>query len=140
MSGIVILFMLFDSIFKFIQPDPVVQGTLELGFAEHHIALIGLLGLMSILLYTYPQTSVLGAILLTGFFGGVIATHVRLDNPLFSHTLFPVFLAILAWGGIWLRDERVRKLIPLQKTNRLNHEEQSTPVDNLTQGKIKESL
>ena len=138
MSGLVILFMLFDSVFKFIQPEPVVQGTLELGFAEHHIALIGLLGLLSILLYAYQRTSVLGVIMLTGFFGGVIATHVRLDNPLFSHTLFPVVLALLAWGGIWLRDERLRMLIPFKKPNhRVKEEAQSTFVNNLKQAETK---
>lgn len=111
MSGLVILFMLFDSIFKFIQPEEVVKGTLELGFAEHHIAILGILGLLSILLYAYPRTTLLGAVLLTGYWGGAIATHVRLDNPLFSHVLFPVYLAVLAWGAIWLKDERVRNLM-----------------------------
>lgn len=115
MSGLVILFMLMDSIGKFIQPEEVVQGTLELGFSEHHIALIGILGLLSILLYAFPRTSVLGAVLLTGYFGGAVATHIRLDNPLFSHILVPVFLAVLAWGGIWLKDERIRNLIPIIK-------------------------
>lgn len=113
MSGLVILFMLFDSIFKFIQPVEVTQATVQLGFAEHHIVVMGTLGLISILLYAIPRTAVLGAILLTGYFGGAIVTHVRLDNPLFSHILFPVYLGILAWGGLWLRDERVRRLIPL---------------------------
>ena len=111
MSGLVILFMLADSIFKFIQPVEVVQGTIDLGWAAHHIAVIGALGLLSIVLYAIPRTAVLGAILLTGYFGGAIATHLRLDNPLFSHILFPVYLAILAWGGLWLRDERVRKIL-----------------------------
>ena len=115
MSGIVILFMLSDSIFKFIQPAPVIEGTLELGYAEHHIAILGTLGLLSILLYAIPRTSILGAVLLTGYFGGVIATHLRLDNPLFSHILFPVYLAILAWGGLWLRNEKLRALFPLLK-------------------------
>lgn len=103
--------MLADSIFKFIQPAEVVQGTVDLGYATHHIAIIGMLGLLSILLYAIPRTAILGAILLTGYFGGAIATHLRLDNPLFSHTLFPVYLGILAWGGLWLRDERLRKLL-----------------------------
>ena len=115
MSGLVILFMLFDSIFKFVKPTTVVEGTLTLGYAEHHIVVIGLLGFISILLYAIPRTSFLGAVLLTGYFGGAIATHFRLDNPLFTHTLFPVYLAVLAWGGIWLRNVEVRKLIPLQK-------------------------
>jgi hypothetical protein len=111
MSGLVILFMLADSIFKFIQPAEVVQGTLDFGYATHHIAIIGMLGLLSILLYAIPRTAILGAILLTGYFGGAIATHLRLDNPLFSHILFPVYLAVLAWGGLWLRDERLRRML-----------------------------
>jgi hypothetical protein len=115
MSGIVILFMLFDSIFKLIKPAPVVEGTLELGYAEHHIIVMGILGLLSILLYAIPRTSVLGVVLLTGYFGGVIATHLRLDNPLFSHILFPVYLAVLAWGGLWLRNETLRTLFPLRQ-------------------------
>lgn len=115
MGGIVILFMLVDSVFKFIQPTEVVESTLELGFAEHHIIVIGILGLISILLYTFPRTSLLGAVLLTGYWGGAIATHIRLDNPLFSHILMPVFLGILAWGALWLKDERVRNLMPFQK-------------------------
>lgn len=115
MSGIVILFMLFDSIFKFIQPAPVIEGTLELGYAEHHIIVLGILGLLSILLYAIPRTSVLGVVLLTGYFGGVIATHLRLDNPLFSHILFPVYLAVLAWGGLWLRNATLRTLFPLRQ-------------------------
>lgn len=115
MSGIVILFMLMDSIGKFIKPPEVVDGTLELGYSEHHITLLGVLGLTSILIYVIPRTSVLGALLLTAYFGGAIAMHVRLDNPLFTHILFPVYLAVLAWGGIWLRNESLRQLIPLRK-------------------------
>lgn len=120
MSGIVILFMLMDSIMKFIQPPSVVEGTVSLGFAEHHILVIGILGLISILLYAYPRTSILGAVLLTGYWGGAIATHVRLDNPLFTHILFPIYLAILAWGGIWLREEKLRDLIPFKKKKTIN--------------------
>ncbi len=87
MSGLVFLFMLFDSIFKMIKPAPVVEGTLELGYSEHHIIVIGTLGLLSVILYAIPRTTVLGAVLLTGYFGGAIATHIREDNPLFTHTL-----------------------------------------------------
>ncbi|MED1722018.1 DoxX family protein [Brevibacillus parabrevis] len=110
MSWLVILFMLFDGVFKLIQPASVVEGTLVLGFAQHHIALLGILAIISTVLYALPRTAVLGAILLTGYFGGVIATQVRVDAPLLTHTLFAVYLAILAWGGLWLRDERVRNL------------------------------
>ncbi|MEX0648011.1 MAG: DoxX family protein [Balneolaceae bacterium] len=119
MSGIVILFMLADSIGKFIKPEAVITGTLELGYAEHHLLVMGILSLFSILLYAFPRTALLGAVLLTGYWGGAIATHVSLDNPLFSHILFPIYLAVLAWGGIWLRDERIRNLVPLLKQRSL---------------------
>jgi energy-converting hydrogenase Eha subunit C len=115
MSGIAILFMLLDSIMKLFKPAFVVDSTVSLGFQEHHIYLIGILGLLSTILYTLPRTAIIGAILLTGYFGGVIATQVRLDAPLFSTILFPVYLAVLVWGGIWLRNEQVRKLLLLQK-------------------------
>lgn len=115
MSGLVILFMLFDAIMKFVQPPAVVEGTLALGYETHHIAIIGALALISIILYAIPKTSVLGALLLTGYYGGVVATHIRVDNPLFTHTLFPVYLAILAWGGLWLVNDKLRALIPLRR-------------------------
>lgn len=115
MSGIVILFMLMDSIMKFIQPAEVVTGTTELGFELHHIFTLGILGLISVLLYTYPRTSLLGAILLTAYWGGAVATHLRLDNPLFSHLLFPVYLGILAWGVLWLRDQNIRNFLPFRR-------------------------
>jgi hypothetical protein len=114
MSWLIILFMLFDSILKLIKPAPVVEGTVTLGYAEHHIIVIGILGLLSTILYAVPRTSFLGALLLTGYFGGVIATQIRVDAPLFSTILFPVYLAVLTWGGVWLRDEKVRRLISLQ--------------------------
>jgi hypothetical protein len=116
MSGLVILFMLLDSIMKFVKPPEVIEGTLVLGFGEHHLVIIGTLGLISTLLYAFPRTSVLGAILLTGYFGGAIATHVRLDNPLFTHTLFTVYFGIFVWGGLWLRNPKLRELLPLQSS------------------------
>ena len=111
MASIVILFMLMDSIFKFIVNEQVIKGTTELGFSTHHLPILGTLGLISIILYLIPRTEVLGAILLTGYWGGAIATHVRLDNPLFSHILFPVYLGILAWGALVLKNETLRKLL-----------------------------
>jgi len=116
MSILVILFLVFDATIKFLKPAAVVQTTVnELGYAEHHILLMGFLVLIPTLLYAIPQTSILGAVLLTGYFGGAIATHVRVDNPLFSHTLFPVYFGILMWGGIWLRDERLTAIFPVKK-------------------------
>jgi hypothetical protein len=113
-SGLVILFMLMDSIMKFVKPQEVIDGTLALGFAEQHLVIIGTLGLISTLLYAFPRTSVLGAILLTAYFGGAVATHLRLNNPLFSHTLFTVYFGIFVWGGLWLRNIKLRELMPLR--------------------------
>lgn len=115
MSGIAILFMLLDSIMKLFKPAFVVDATVSLGYQEHHIFLIGMLGLLSTILYALPRTTILGAVVLTGYFGGVIATQVRLDAPLFSTILFPVYLAVLVWGGLWLRNEQDRKFFSLQK-------------------------
>lgn len=120
MSGLVIIFMLFDGITKLLKLTVSLEGTLDMGFAEHHVATIGFLALLSTILYALPQTSVLGAVLLTGFFGGVIASHIRLDNPLFSHTLFPVYFAILTWGGIYLRDERLKNIFPIKQRRQIN--------------------
>ncbi len=115
MGALVILFMLMDSIMKLIPNDIVTKGTVELGYQAHHIPVLGVLGLISIVLFIIPRTQILGAILLTGYFGGAIATHVRLDNPMFSHILFPVYLGVLAWGSLWLKNETLRKLIAGKK-------------------------
>jgi hypothetical protein len=111
MAGIVILFMLMDSVFKFITNEQVTEGATSLGFQLHHLPIMGTLGLFSIILYIIPRTEVLGAILLTGYWGGAIATHVRLDNPLFTHILFPVYLGALAWGALYVKSEKFRDLI-----------------------------
>lgn len=113
MSGIVILFMLSDGIFKLIQPQPVFDTMLELGYGEHHISIVGILALLSVIFYAIPRTAVFGAILLTAFLGGAIATNFRMDYSLFGHVLFPVYITILAWGGLWLRNQKLRELIPL---------------------------
>lgn len=115
MGGLVIAFMLMDSIFKLIPNDMVTAGTVELGYQAHHIPVMGVLGFISVFLFAIPRTQILGAILLTGYFGGAIATHLRLDNPLFSHILFPVYLGALAWGFLWLKDESLRHLIAGKK-------------------------
>ena len=111
MGGLVILFMLMDSTFKFIVNEEVIKGTTDLGFQVHHLPIMGTLGLIATLLYIFPRTEILGALLLTGYWGGAIATHVRMDNPLFTHILFPVYLGVLAWGALWMKSERLRNLI-----------------------------
>ena len=99
---------------KLVKPEPVVKATIELGYPESVIMALGMILLVCVILYMVPRTAVLGAILLTGYFGGAIAAQVRVGNPLFSHVLFPVYLAVLIWGGLFLRDPRLRALIPLR--------------------------
>jgi hypothetical protein len=114
MSALVILFMLFDGVIKLPPLDIVTQTSAQMGLpADPGFArLLGVIGLISTALYALPRTSILGAILLTGYMGGAIATHLRIGSPLFSHTLFGVYLGVLLWGGLWLRDPRLRALIP----------------------------
>ena len=115
LSGLAVLFLLFDSIGKLVKPDAVVEGTLDLGYPESTITGIGVTLLVCTLLYIWPRTAVLGAILLTAFLGGAVATHVRVGNPLFSHVLFPVYLGFFIWGGLYLREAAVRALIPMKR-------------------------
>ncbi|WP_426448216.1 DoxX family protein [Paenibacillus sp. S-38] len=110
MSGIVVLFMLFDGIGKIAKPAPVVESTLALGFTENHLVAMGVLSLLCTILYALPRTRFLGALLLTGYLGGAVAAHLRVDHPLWSHMMFPVYVAILAWGALWLIDRRLRNL------------------------------
>jgi DoxX-like protein len=115
MSGLVILFLLTDSAMKLVPLDIVNATSRELGIPEHLSRLFGVLLLVGVALYTWPRTSVLAAIFLTGYLGGAIYVHVRAGSPLFSHTLFGVYLALLMWGGLYLRDGLVRVLIPLRR-------------------------
>lgn len=112
-SALPVLFLLMDAIAKLFKPDAVVTGTLELGYQEGIIIPLGVLLLLCTVIYAIPQTAMLGAVLLTGYLGGTVATHVRLGNPLFTHTLFGVYLGILIWLGLYLRDARLRALVPL---------------------------
>jgi hypothetical protein len=114
-SALPVLFLLFDVSLKLIKPAFVVEANAQLGYQESSILVTGIILLTCVILYVIPQTSVLGAILLTGYLGGAVATHVRIENPLFSHILFPVYVGILIWGGLFLRDARLRALIPLRK-------------------------
>lgn len=115
LSGLVIVFLLFDAVIKLIPLDVVVETSRQLGIPTNLAVTLGVLTLLGTLLYAYPRTSVLGAILLTGYFGGAIYVHVRAGSPLFSHTLFGVYLGILLWGGLYLRDERLRLIFPWRR-------------------------
>jgi len=111
LSAVATLFLAFDAALKVAQVPAVIKGSAELGFAPATIVPLGIVLLTCVLLYAVPATSILGAILLTGYLGGAIATHVRMGNPLFSHTLFPLYVAAFIWGGLLLRDRRVKALL-----------------------------
>ena len=114
MSALPALFLVMDGVMKLAKPDFVVKATVQLGYPESVIFGLGIVVLVCVILYVVPRTAVLGAILLTGYLGGAVATHLRVGDPLFSHTLSPVYFAVLLWGGLYLRDERLRALIPLR--------------------------
>lgn len=112
LSALAVLFLLFDSIGKLLEVPPVVAGSTQLGYPASTVFPIGVILLLCVVAYVIPRTSVLGALLLTGYLGGAVATHVRVGNPLFSHTLFPIYFAFFIWGGLVLRDARLRALLP----------------------------
>ena len=116
-SALVVLFLLFDCAIHFMKIAPVVNAFAELGFPVGLAPRLGAIELVCILLYAVPPTSVLGAILLTGYLGGAVATQMRVGNPLVTETLFPVYLGVLLWGGLFLRDSRLRSLIPRRTPN-----------------------
>lgn len=112
MSAIVVLFLLFDSIMKLIKVAPVTEAFAQLGYPDSLARGIGVIVLVCVVLYAIPRTAMLGAILTTGLLGGAITSHLRLGDPIFTHTLFGVYLGLLAWGGLYFRDERLRSLLP----------------------------
>jgi hypothetical protein len=112
-SAVPVLFLAVDLTVKLLRLAPAMESTAQLGYSTSVVLPLGLLQLACLVLYLVPRTSGLGAVLWTGYLGGAVATHVRLGNPLFSHILFPVFVAALLWLGLWLRDARVRRLLPL---------------------------
>jgi hypothetical protein len=114
LSGIVILFLLFDGAIKLV-PWPVVTETMDrigYGSSETLARTLGVITVACTVLYAIPPTSILGAILLTGYLGGAMASHLRIGSPLFTHTLFGFYLGLMVWGGLWLRDRRLRALMP----------------------------
>lgn len=107
-------FMLLDAAMKLVKPAPVIQAFVRTGWPVALSVPLGVILLVSTMLYLIPRTEILGAILLTGYLGGAVATNMRLENPLFSHTLFPVYFGVMVWGALWLRDRKVEGLIPLR--------------------------
>lgn len=114
LSAIPVLFLLMDGIMKLAKPAPVVEAMAQIGYPASLAVGLGILLLLSVVLYLLPRTSVLGAILLTGYLGGAISAHLRVGNPLFSHILFPAYVGLLLWAGLLLREPRLRTLLPLQ--------------------------
>jgi DoxX-like family len=115
LTAFVALFLTFDTVLKVLKLAPAVQGTTELGYPVGTVLWIGMIELVCLALYLVPRTSVLGALLLTGYLGGAIATHVRVGSPLVSHTLFPIYVALMVWGGLYLREPRLRELLPFRR-------------------------
>jgi hypothetical protein len=115
LSGFMVLFLLFDGIIKFMKIQPVIDTFAQLGWPIKFAVPIGIIDVACAVLYAIPRTAVLGALLLTGLLGGAIATHVRIESPLFSHTLFGVYMGLVAWGALYLREPRLRALLPLSR-------------------------
>ena len=117
LSGLVIAFLMVDGAIKLV-PWPIVTETMDrMGYGSSDTLMrgLGVITIVCTVLYAIPPTSILGAILLTGYLGGAIASHVRIDSPLFSHTLFGLYLGLMLWGGLWLRDPNLRRLIPFRR-------------------------
>lgn len=115
MSAIVILLLIFDSVIHLLVIAPVVESFNELGLPVDLAVGLGIIVLICLTLYVIPRTSILGAILLTGYLGGAVATQMRVHAPLFSTALFPIYVGVLVWGGLYLRDHALRALIPLRR-------------------------
>jgi hypothetical protein len=108
LSAVIALLLGFDALMKLLRIPPVIKASLELGYPTQAVFGIGLVLAICVITYVIPRTSLLGAVLLTGYLGGAIATHVRVGDPLWTHTLFPVYVAAVIWAGLVLRDERLR--------------------------------
>lgn len=115
LSGIAVAFLIFDSVGKLLQVQPVIEGTRQLGYSTDVVFNLGVTLLSCVVAYVVPRTSVLGAVLLSGYLGGAVATHVRVGSPLFTHVLFPTYVAALLWGGLVLRDTRLRAFAPWRR-------------------------
>ncbi len=115
MSTLAVLFFVFDIAIKLAKTPQVTDAMQRLGYPDDTARPLGLVLLVSVVLYLVPRTAALGAVLITAYLGGAIATHVRVEDPLFSHTLFPVYFAALVWGGLYLRDARLAVLAPWRR-------------------------
>jgi DoxX-like family len=113
LSGLVVLFLVFDGAIKLVPLQVVIDTVIPLGWPTDPVTwrALGIVLIASAILYAYPRTAFLGAILITAYLGGAVATHVRVGSPLFSHILFGVYIGIALWAGLWLRDPRIRALL-----------------------------
>ena len=114
LSTMAVLFLLFDAVIKFFRIPAVSEAFGQLGYPMTLAVTIGIIEVVCLVLYIWPRTSLLGALLWTGYLGGAIATHVRVGNPLFSDVLFPIYVAAFLWGGLYLRNEDLRVFLNLQ--------------------------
>jgi len=114
LTALPVLFLAFDVTIKLMKIQPVVDSFAQLGIPVELARVVGTVELFCLVLYCIPRTAVLGAMLLTGYLGGAVLTHLRIGSPLVSHTLFPIYIGIMLWGALWLRDSRVRALVPLR--------------------------
>ncbi len=133
-SGLMAAFLSFDGVMHLTTIAPVVQAFAQLGLPLQLGITLGILELACVAIYVYPRTSVLGAILLTGYLGGAVAMHLRIGSSLFGETLFPVYVGVLVWGGLYLREPRLRALIPVTKTSA--HGEETATIGLRGQGGI----
>jgi len=117
LSSTAVLFLLFDSTGKLLQVQPVMDGATRLGYPPDIVFGLGVTLLTCVAAYLIPRTSVFGALLLTGYLGGAVATHVRVESPLFTHVLFPTYVAVLLWSGLLLRDAQLRAFLPMRRTS-----------------------
>lgn len=118
-TGVVVLFVLFDGVTKLVKERHVLAAAADLGFSDDSMLLIGSLLLACTAVYLIPRTAVLGALLMTGYLGGAVAVQVRVGHPLFEN-VFPIIFATLVWAGLMLREPRLRELLPLRKESRQN--------------------
>ena len=115
MSALPVLFLLFDAVIHVMRIPPVVEGFAKLGYSISLAIPLGIIEIVCLVLYVIPRTSVLGAVLLTGYLGGAVATNLRTGAPLFSNVLFPVYVGVLLWGGLYLRDNSLRAVFPVRR-------------------------
>ncbi len=110
MYWLAVAFLTMDAVLKVLRVPAAVEGTTQLGYASSILLPLGSIELVFLVLYLTPRTAILGAVLWTGFLGGAVATHVRLGNPLLTHVLSPIYVAVLLWGALWIRDRRLRSV------------------------------